>query len=66
MGVSFKSTTENIDACRPFGRVTRLILRSRYPRWIGDFVLHRHIIDHEDHGVMQNIRIGHARDLRFD
>jgi FtsP/CotA-like multicopper oxidase with cupredoxin domain len=41
-------------------------LRPRYQRYIGDFVLHCHIIDHEDHGMMQNIRIGHARDLKFD
>jgi hypothetical protein len=26
-------------------------------RYIGDFVLHCHILDHEDQGMMQNIRI---------
>ncbi|ADI10906.1 multicopper oxidase type 2 [Streptomyces bingchenggensis BCW-1] len=31
--------------------------RSRYERYIGDFVLHCHILDHEDNGMMQNIRI---------
>jgi len=32
-------------------------LRSRYQRYIGDFVLHCHILDHEDKGMMQNVRI---------
>ncbi|MBN9889882.1 multicopper oxidase family protein [Salipiger abyssi] len=32
-------------------------LRTRYERYIGDFVLHCHILDHEDEGMMQNIRI---------
>jgi FtsP/CotA-like multicopper oxidase with cupredoxin domain len=34
-----------------------LVIRTRYERYIGDFVLHCHILDHEDQGVMQNIRI---------
>jgi FtsP/CotA-like multicopper oxidase with cupredoxin domain len=33
-------------------------LRTRYQRYIGDFVLHCHILDHEDQGMMQNVRIG--------
>jgi L-ascorbate oxidase len=33
-------------------------VRTRYQRYIGDFVLHCHILDHEDQGMMQNIRIG--------
>jgi L-ascorbate oxidase len=33
------------------------ITRSRYQRYIGDFVLHCHILDHEDQGMMQNVRI---------
>jgi hypothetical protein len=33
-------------------------LRTRYQRYIGDFVLHCHILDHEDQAMMQNIRIG--------
>jgi L-ascorbate oxidase len=33
------------------------IVRSRYQRYIGDFVLHCHILDHEDQGMMQNVRI---------
>lgn len=32
-------------------------VRSRYERYIGDFVLHCHILDHEDKGMMQNVRI---------
>jgi L-ascorbate oxidase len=32
-------------------------IRTRYQRYIGDFVLHCHILDHEDQGMMQNVRI---------
>lgn len=32
-------------------------IRTRYQRYIGEFVLHCHILDHEDQGMMQNIRI---------
>jgi FtsP/CotA-like multicopper oxidase with cupredoxin domain len=32
-------------------------VRTRYRRYIGDFVLHCHILDHEDKGMMQNVRI---------
>lgn len=38
------------------GRYT-ITIRTRYERYIGDFVLHCHILDHEDQGMMQNIRI---------
>jgi FtsP/CotA-like multicopper oxidase with cupredoxin domain len=34
-----------------------IVMRTRYQRYIGDFVLHCHILDHEDQGMMQNIRI---------
>jgi L-ascorbate oxidase len=34
-----------------------IMMRTRYERYIGDFVLHCHILDHEDQGMMQNIRI---------
>jgi L-ascorbate oxidase len=40
----------------PPGQYT-LVVRTRYQRYIGDFVLHCHILDHEDKGMMQNIRI---------
>ncbi|TWB20476.1 FtsP/CotA-like multicopper oxidase with cupredoxin domain [Nitrospirillum amazonense] len=36
----------------------RLIVRTRYERYIGEFVLHCHILDHEDQGMMQNVEIG--------
>jgi L-ascorbate oxidase len=34
-----------------------IVVRTRYRRYIGDFVLHCHILDHEDQGMMQNVRI---------
>jgi L-ascorbate oxidase len=34
-----------------------LVIRTRYERYIGEFVLHCHILDHEDQGMMQNVRI---------
>ncbi len=49
----------------PFGQLTadpkgyyRVIIRTRYERYIGEFVLHCHILDHEDQGMMQNVQIG--------
>lgn len=35
----------------------KVVVRTRYQRYIGDFVLHCHILDHEDQGMMQNVRI---------
>jgi FtsP/CotA-like multicopper oxidase with cupredoxin domain len=35
----------------------KVLMRTRYERYIGDFVLHCHILDHEDQGMMQNVRI---------
>jgi len=35
----------------------RLYVRTRYQRYIGEYVLHCHILDHEDQGMMQNIRV---------
>lgn len=35
----------------------QVVMRTRYRRYIGEFVLHCHILDHEDQGMMQNIRI---------
>ena len=34
-----------------------VIVRTRYQRYIGDYVLHCHILDHEDQGMMQIIRV---------
>lgn len=36
----------------------RVIFRTKYRRYVGKFVLHCHILDHEDQGMMQNVRIG--------
>lgn len=36
----------------------KIVIRTRYERYIGEFVLHCHILDHEDQGMMQNVRIG--------
>lgn len=38
------------------GRYT-VVVRTRYERYIGDFVLHCHILDHEDQGMMQSVRV---------
>jgi len=35
----------------------RVIFRTRYERFTGDFVMHCHIMYHGDHGMMQNLRI---------
>ena len=35
----------------------QVIMRTRYQRYIGKFVLHCHILDHEDQGMMQLIEI---------
>ncbi|MDA8450804.1 multicopper oxidase domain-containing protein [Acidovorax sp. NCPPB 3859] len=42
---------QNLD-----GKYT-LIVRTRYQRYIGDYVLHCHILDHEDQGMMQLVRV---------
>ncbi|MDF2389118.1 multicopper oxidase domain-containing protein [Nostoc ellipsosporum NOK] len=34
-----------------------IVVRSRYQRYTGEFVLHCHILDHEDQGMMQNVSI---------
>ncbi|WP_227591353.1 multicopper oxidase family protein [Acinetobacter shaoyimingii] len=34
-----------------------VIVRTQYENFTGDFVLHCHILDHEDQGMMQNVRI---------
>ncbi|HEX6705265.1 MAG TPA: multicopper oxidase family protein [Albitalea sp.] len=41
---------------QPPGQYT-LVVRTRYQRYIGDYVLHCHILDHEDQGMMQIIRV---------
>ncbi|WP_329604850.1 multicopper oxidase family protein [Vibrio nitrifigilis] len=34
-----------------------ITMRTRYERYIGEFVLHCHILDHEDQGMMENVGI---------
>jgi FtsP/CotA-like multicopper oxidase with cupredoxin domain len=41
---------------KPSGTYT-VKIRTRYQRYIGEFVLHCHILDHEDKGMMQNVLI---------
>ncbi len=33
------------------------MLRTHYARYTGEFVLHCHILDHEDAGMMANVQI---------
>ncbi len=35
-----------------------ITVRTRYQRYIGEYVLHCHILDHEDQDMMQNVSIG--------
>jgi L-ascorbate oxidase len=35
----------------------KVTVRTRYQRYVGAFVLHCHILDHEDQGMMQNVAI---------
>jgi FtsP/CotA-like multicopper oxidase with cupredoxin domain len=35
----------------------QVMIRTRYDRYIGEFVIHCHILDHEDSGMMTNIQI---------
>ncbi len=35
----------------------KITMRTRYDRFVGGFVLHCHILDHEDQGMMQNVVI---------
>lgn len=35
----------------------KVFVRTRYQRYIGEYVLHCHILDHEDQGMMQNVRV---------
>ena len=32
-------------------------IRTRYQRYIGEYVLHCHILEHEDQGMMQNVKV---------
>lgn len=35
----------------------KVLIRTHYDRYIGEFVIHCHILDHEDSGMMANIQI---------
>jgi L-ascorbate oxidase len=35
----------------------RIVMRTKYERFAGRFVMHCHILDHEDQGMMENIEI---------
>ena len=35
----------------------KVLIRTRYDRYIGEFVIHCHILDHEDSGMMTNVQI---------
>jgi L-ascorbate oxidase len=34
-----------------------ILLRTTYARYIGEYVLHCHILDHEDQGMMLNVEV---------
>ncbi len=51
-----KTVTKDVEGVKkelPY----KIFIRTRYERYIGDFVLHCHILDHEDQGMMQNVSI---------
>lgn len=37
--------------------VYKITIRTRYQRYIGEFVMHCHILDHEDQGMMENVAV---------
>jgi FtsP/CotA-like multicopper oxidase with cupredoxin domain len=39
------------------GGIYTIKVRTRYQRYIGEYVLHCHILDHEDQGMMQNVSV---------
>jgi FtsP/CotA-like multicopper oxidase with cupredoxin domain len=41
----------------PPNSIYTIRVRTRYERYIGEFVLHCHILDHEDQGMMQNVAV---------
>lgn len=41
------------NATKPY----TVVVRTRYERYIGEFVLHCHILDHEDKGMMQTVQV---------
>ncbi|WP_425101872.1 multicopper oxidase family protein [Tropicibacter sp. S64] len=49
---------DTIFATMTAGTPYRIKVRTRYQRYIGKYVLHCHILDHEDQGMMQIVEIG--------
>jgi FtsP/CotA-like multicopper oxidase with cupredoxin domain len=45
------------ESKRPKSRFYTIVVRTHYQRFPGDFVMHCHILDHEDQGMMQNVSI---------
>lgn len=41
----------------PTQGIYTITVRTRYQRYIGEYVLHCHILDHEDSGMMQNVAV---------
>lgn len=41
----------------PGGGMYTVKIRTRYQRYVGQFVLHCHILDHEDQGMMQKVEV---------
>jgi FtsP/CotA-like multicopper oxidase with cupredoxin domain len=35
----------------------KIEIATRYQRYIGEYVLHCHILEHEDQGMMQNVKV---------
>ena len=53
-----KSNVKGLTSTEPPKGVYKVTVRTRYERYIGEYVLHCHILDHEDQGMMQNVSIG--------
>ncbi|MFJ4142187.1 multicopper oxidase family protein [Pseudomonas sp. NPDC089734] len=51
------SDDPNFDPVTNTEGLYKIYVRTRYQRYIGEFVLHCHILDHEDQGMMQNVNI---------
>ncbi|QSJ16090.1 multicopper oxidase domain-containing protein [Nostoc sp. UHCC 0702] len=54
---SLVSTASQPGKIPPPTAIYKIVLRTRYQRYIGEFVIHCHILDHEDQGMMQNVNI---------
>lgn len=52
-----KSLLPNPNAPAGFSGLYTIKVRTRYERYIGEYVLHCHILDHEDQGMMQNVAV---------